>query len=1405
MPEVDSPQPHPASGLGTLLGELDGLDRLGLITRLRADQLRHWQAGERIPAEDYIGQVPALRDDPELAIDLIFSEFLLRRDFLREAPDLDEYLKRFPQHAPVLRRQLELDALAQEATPTHVRPDAAPLTGAAPKGASVWTVVGRQASASVPGGAPSLPGYDVLGELGRGGMGLVLRGRDLHLGRDLAVKLLHEEYRGQPHLVRRFVNEARICGRLQHPGIVPIHALGALADGRPYFTMKLVEGRTLADLLDDRADPAQDQTRFLGIFEQVCQAVAYAHSKGVIHRDLKPENVMVGTFGEVQVMDWGLAKVLRKDEGGRMKDEQDTSASSFILHPSSFAATQLGHALGTLPYMPPECARGEVDRMDERCDVFSLGAILCEILTDQPPIRGKGATELLARARACDHGAALAALDGCGADAELVRLAKSCLAAEPSARPRDAGEVAARVGAHAAAVQGRLRQAELERGAAQARAEEAKTTAAAERKARRRTRALATALLALVAVGAGGGLWVQHLAAGRQADQARRDAEQRQQVEFALDKASGLRQQAHWREALAVLDQARHVLGDAGPADLRQRLDVAEGELRLVNRLDGIRQRLATVVEGNFDTRTAAAAYAAAFREAGLGEVGDDETAVAARVRASEVSKQLVAALDNWAFVAEEAPSKSWLLAVARRADPHPWGDRFRDPNVWRDGKALQALANDALRDDGAQLDDLSPQVLASLGWLLRRRPEAVSLLRAAQRRYPSDFWLSLELANALRKAKKEVEALGHDLVAVALRPDASVAHNNLGLDLRATKDLDGAIAEFKKAIELDPESALAQINLGNALYDKKDLDGAIAEYRMAIDLDARYAPAHNNLGVALRANKDLDGAVAECRKAIDLDSRYVEAHCNLGAVLYDKKDLDGATAAYRKAIDIDPTNAFAHNNLGVALRDKKDLDGAIAACRKALDLDPRYALAHRNLGAALYDKKDLDGAIAACRKALDLDPMLALAHSSLGDALYGKKDLDGAIAAFRTALDLDPTLATAHNGRGVTLRDKGNLDGAIAAYRTALDLDPTLANAHNNLGVALRDKKDLDGAIAAFRKAIEFDPENANAHYNLGNALRARGDLDGAIAEFKKAIEWDPRNANAHNNLGNALRARGDLDGAIAAYRTALDFDPKHALAHNNLGAALRANKDVDGAIAEFKKAIGCDPKYAPAHNNLGLALLAQGRFHEARTATLHCLELLPEHDPLRRFASGQLQQCERLAALDEKLPAVLRGEAEPADAAERLALGQLCGQHKQRHAAAARFYSDAFAADTQFAADLQQQHRYNAACSAALASAGHAEDAKNLPDKARHMLRRQALGWLRADLALYAKQAAGNDPMMKAAVRQRLGHWRQDADLASVRDPEGLTRLPAVERQDWQKLWQDVTALLDRAGAAP
>jgi hypothetical protein len=291
-------------------------------------------------------------------------------------------------------------------------------------------------------------------------MGVVWRCRDHGLRRDLAMKILLDEHRERPEFHRRFLNEARVLGQMEHPGIVPIHQVGALPDGRPFFVMKLVKGHTLAELL---AKEGPGAARWLGVFEAICQAVGYAHSQGVIHRDLKPSNVMVGEFGEVQVMDWGIAKGLAGPAPAtEPTDGTAAPAAAERLQPTAaeVSRTQPGRALGTWAYVPPEQASGQLEKIDRRADVFSLGAVLCQLLTGQPPYVGTSEA-IIPMALQGQLADCFARLDGCGAEPELVALARRCLAKDPAERPADAGEVAATVAAFRAAAEDRARKAEL--------------------------------------------------------------------------------------------------------------------------------------------------------------------------------------------------------------------------------------------------------------------------------------------------------------------------------------------------------------------------------------------------------------------------------------------------------------------------------------------------------------------------------------------------------------------------------------------------------------------------------------------------------------------------------------------------------------------------------------------------------------------------------------------------------------------------------------------------------------------------------------------------------------------------------------------------------------------------------
>ena len=238
--------------------------------------------------------------------------------------------------------------------------------------------------------------YQLADELARGGVGVIHLVRDHELMRTLVMKTLIDGSQVSDYVLQKFVEEAQVTAQLEHPNIVPVHDFGYFSGGEVFFTMKLVQGRTLKDVIrrlkEGDAEAAQmfGRTRLLTIFQQVCMAIGFAHSRGVIHRDIKPSNIMLGDYGETLVLDWGVAKVLGRDEALPPDGERVSTSRS-----QSADATMMGLVTGTPAYMPPEQAAGKVDRVDERSDIYSLGAMLYEILAWRPPFRGRTFKETL--------------------------------------------------------------------------------------------------------------------------------------------------------------------------------------------------------------------------------------------------------------------------------------------------------------------------------------------------------------------------------------------------------------------------------------------------------------------------------------------------------------------------------------------------------------------------------------------------------------------------------------------------------------------------------------------------------------------------------------------------------------------------------------------------------------------------------------------------------------------------------------------------------------------------------------------------------------------------------------------------------------------------------------------------
>lgn len=811
------------------------------------------------------------------------------------------------------------------------------------------TPVIRPTSAGLQGHPELASRYQLVGELARGGMGAIFQGRDLELGRDLAVKVMREEHRDQPEMVRRFVEEAQIGGQLQHPGIVPVHELGRLPDGRMFIAMKLVRGRTLAALLAARRSPDDERTRFVAIFEQVCQTVAYAHSKGVIHRDLKPSNVMVGSFGEVQVMDWGLAKVLER--GGLVGDGWAVSAGedASVIHNwrdgPELTESRPSSVLGTPSYMAPEQARGASDTLDERADVFALGSILCEILTGGSAFMGETASEVYRMAERAELSDAFARLDGCGADAELVGLAHACLAAAPKHRPRDASVVVSGLTAYLRGVEGRLRDAELATVRAEARA-------AGERRRRQLTLALVASVLVTGLIAAAGWGWIDR-------ERRRRVGAVEVAVNAALADSAKKREKAiaagsdpiPWVEAIEAARRAETLLaGSDASAEQKERvrrfLDGLVREREAIEAVDKDRrvvERLASVLNDfgvHGDERKADSDYAAAFRAYGVDVDSLDPSAAGRLLATSPVAPELASALDQWGIlrrsrVLHDPVGADRLVAVARAADPDPWRNSLRDTVGRREGglaHRLEVLERLAATADVEHLPVTSVTRLATSLAIFGRLDTAIALLRRAQASHRDDFWVNADLGRELMASNRPEEAVRFYALAAGVRPQSPLALSGLGRAVLLGGEAGEAADLFRQWTRLRPEDPLAHVALGSALLALGESSEANTEFAEAKRLKPMEWLVRDQIALAFSGTGDWNAAIREQSEAVRLFPAMGVAHKALAHALQSAGRLDEAVAEFREAVRLDPRFSASHLFLGRALMEAGEPRAALDA-----------------------------------------------------------------------------------------------------------------------------------------------------------------------------------------------------------------------------------------------------------------------------------------------------------------------------------------------------------------------------------------------------------------------------------------------------------------------------------------
>jgi serine/threonine protein kinase/tetratricopeptide (TPR) repeat protein len=927
----------------------------------------------------------------------------LRRLLLGQVPEpeagpLEEHLARCERCLALLPRLEAPDALVE-----RLRGGAA-VAADLPHGEAVEALMrrlrGLQAVTADPAVDPVREGpgtvlgaYKLLELIGEGGFGLVFMAEQQRpIRRKVAVKVLKPGMDTR-QVIARFEAERQVLALMDHPHIAKVLDAGDTPSGRPYFVMDLVRGVPITEYCDRNSLTPRER---LEMFVTVCQAVQHAHQKGIIHRDLKPSNVLVTLHDGtpvVKVIDFGIAKAL---------GQQLTDKTLF---------TGFAQMVGTPLYMSPEQAEMSGLDVDTRSDIYSLGVLLYELLTGTTPFdrerfKGAGYDEIRRVIREEEPPKPSTRISTLGQAATTVsaqrrsdprRLSRlfrgeldwvvmKALAKDRNRRYDTAGALAADV----------LRYLHGEPVTACPPSAWYRLRTFARRNRARLTLAAGAGLaLALVLAALAGSVgWVAR-------DRAARREEGERRAEAALQEVGRFLEQEKWPEALGLVGQAEAVLRSSGGGeDLVGRASRLRRHLEMAQSLEEARLRQTVTRGGDWDKQAGEAAYAEAFAKYGLDVDGLDLQEAAGRIRASPISRQLVAALDDWAYKRKRLPAEGWQrrLALARAADPDRWRNRLRDALEGKDDRALEEVIQ------SASPDDWPPATLVLLGHLAHGPALAgrsADLLRRAQRQHPDDFRINVRLALTLKDVQPPPleEVVHYCDIAVALRPQSAGAHFQLGL---ALSDLDRpgeAVAEFRKVVDLDPDYADAHNNLGWNLARQGKLDEAVPEYHKAIALNPTGGQAHVNLRQALASRGRLHEVIPFYTRELERAPKTAALWRARGDCYLELGDYAGALPDFARAAELEPGSAAAWNRAAWLLATCPDVrlrdpGRAVEMARKAVDLAPADGACRLALAWACYRSGDWGAALEAAERAMPLHKggdsadwfLLAMIHWRLGD-----------------------------------------------------------------------------------------------------------------------------------------------------------------------------------------------------------------------------------------------------------------------------------------------------------------------------------------------------------------------------------------------------------------------------------
>ncbi len=865
-------------------------------------------------------------------------------------------------------------------------------------------------------------------------------------------------------------------------------------------------------------------------------------------------------------------------------------------------------------------------------------------------------------------------------------------------------------------------------------------------------------------------------------------------------------------------------------ADAKRRSDEADRDRKFAERLERI--RLERFEKGDkWIPKETDAAYAAAFREFDIDVNKLDPAEAGRRLKERSNPMELAFFLDDWALIRNpaymnwglgKAEADSWrkLIAVSRVVDQDPWRNSLRGLVGGNDLQALQRLAGDEKALAGQPARSLL--LLAQLLGAQNNTPLAEKVLKRAWSLRPDDFWTCLQLARSsageygMGSLKKERVRFASS--AVSLRPGNSWAHLALAEALLASnepKPLWFGSGNWGWFISRDRAGSDAMFK---HFSSHEYFSGALGQTWFFL-----YPGNCRVLSTTPYFLSVNDEVITELKNAARLNPEEASAHRHLAEVLIHLEGrLDEAIVEYRQAGRLRPQDWQLRLEFAGHLFLIGRLSDAIPDLREALRIEPKNVLIRVFLGWVLQKKGNLHAAFAEFRKAFlltDDDCCNSPPLKVLAGFLHATAQPEEEIAGYRERIRSHPDESFVITHLGEIFRSQGKPEEELAVYRDAIRLKPDTPRVHGLYARVLKRQEKPDQAhiesekeIALYREAIRRNPGDAQAHQDYAGTFFDRGRWEEALKELREAIRIAP-SSNPFSSVGMDFYSEGMVDQAVALYREAVRLKPSDSAAHNGLGYYLIEFGELDSALSEVRAALRAEPKNPAYLDSLGWAHVARGELKAALAALREATGL--QTGPHDSETEAHLRLAERLAALEGRLDAILRGQGAPAEAERRLDVADLCRVTK-RFAAASRFYREAFQAKPALADDLTDQHRLHAAIAAAQAgtSSNLTKDDLHLDAAERARWRAQSLQWLRAErnacagiVSPTAPAAAGpipavtSGPPKLALARKTLDIMNHHRDLACVRDQKELARLPEPERKEWQAFWVEVAELLKKA----